>query len=223
MPIRPSGAQSTRETSTPCARNSLTIRRPNGVSTSREIQPAVVPNRHNAIATLDSAPATCTSSCGACSSGTPGGADSRSIVSPMVTTSGMPAPSFLHRLDQGFRLCLQPYPVLNARAEQTAPDTHGGRPGRDERARIRSGDPAGGDEWDILQWAEEKADVIWSKRPGWEDLHHHRSMRVSLDNLGGRHRSGEQREPEQLAAVGVLNFLTVTDEQPLPRVVRSHG
>src|SRR3989442_15346136 len=150
MPTRPAGPQSTGETSTPCPPNSLTIRRPNGVSTSREIQPAVVPNRHNAIATLDSAPATCTSSCGACSSGTPGGADSRSIVSPMVTTSGMSAPSILHRSDQGFHLCLQPRLILSARAEQTAPDTHGGGPGRGECARIRSRDPAGGDERDIL-------------------------------------------------------------------------
>src|SRR2546427_9331163 len=154
IPIRLSGAKSTREPPTPCPRSSLTTRRPSGVSTSREIQPAVVPNRHNAIATLDSAPATCTSSCGACSSGTPGGADNRSIVSPMVTTSGMLAPSFLHRLEQGFHLCLQPRPVLSARAEQTAPDTYGGGPRRDESARIRSRDPAGGDERDILQWAE---------------------------------------------------------------------
>src|SRR2546428_1164718 len=194
MPIRPSGAQSTRETSTPCPRSSLTIRRPSGVSTSREIQPAVVPNRHNAIATLDSAPATCTSSCGACSSGTPGRAESRSIVSPMVTTSGMPAPPFRDRPHEYPGLCLQPGAIAGPRAEQVAPNPDRSGPGRDEPGRIGIGDPAGGDERDVFQGTEDEPDVVRSEWTGGGDFHPRRSPRVGLGGLGGRRRAGNKRE-----------------------------
>src|SRR5947208_15532036 len=189
MPLRPSGAQSTRETSTPCPRSSLTIRRPSGVSTSREIQPAVVPNRHNAIATLDSAPATCTSSCGACSSGTPGRAESPSIVSPMVTTSGISAPPFRDRPHEYPGLCLQPGAIAGPRAQQVAPNPDRGGPGRDEPGRIGIGDPAGGDERDVFQGTQDEADVVRSEWTGGEDFHHRRSLRVRLEALGGPPRA----------------------------------
>src|SRR4030066_633255 len=64
------------------------MRRPSELSVSREIHPALVPSRLMATATLDSAPATCTKRWDAASRGTPGGAESRSMVSPIVTTSG---------------------------------------------------------------------------------------------------------------------------------------
>src|SRR5207245_9874812 len=190
MPIRPSGAQSTRETSTPCPRSSLTFLRPGGVPTSREVQPAVVPTRHNAIATLDSAPATCTSSCGACSSGTPGRAESRSIVSPMVTTSGMPAPPFRDRPHEYPGLCLQPGAIAGPRAEQVAPNPDRRGPARDEPSRIGIGDPAGGDERDVFQGTEDEPDVVRSEWTGGGDFHHCRALRVRLDEFGGRHRAG---------------------------------
>src|SRR2546427_9015300 len=189
MPTRPSGGQGTRETSTPSPRSSLTIRVPRGVTTRRETQPGVVPNRHNAIATLDSAPATCTSSCGACSSGTPGRAESRSIVSPMVTTSGMLAPPFRDRPHEYPGLCLQPGAIAGPRAEQVAPNPDRSGPGRDEPSRIGIGDPAGGDERDVFQGTEDEPDVVRSEWTGGGDLLHRPSPRVRPGGFCGRPRA----------------------------------
>ncbi len=86
-PSRAPSAQTTRDTSTPCRATSAATRRPIGPAGSRETHPTRRPSRANAMAMLDSAPPTNTSYASALSSDDPTGGDSRSIVSPRVTTS----------------------------------------------------------------------------------------------------------------------------------------
>src|SRR5207247_4214220 len=102
----------------------------------------------------------------------------------MVTTSGMPAPPFRDRPHEYPGLCLQPGAIAGPRAEQVAPNPDRSGPGRDEPSRIGIGDPAGGDERDVFQGTEDKADVVRSEWTGGEDFHHRRSLRVRLDDLG---------------------------------------